>query len=240
MFESIELSVILISAIAGALIGIPTGPSHFFTVDTFMNEGRIAALKVYGGLLTAKLLYAGIALLTNDLISSHPKIEPIVYLLASLLLMGWGVFIIVKSKSGEKKDSSSKDSSSIDINIKSLFKKGFVLGISNPAIPFVYLAFVQILKMYAENINTVGYIIYIGVFEIISFITLAGIAMLLLIKKGKVLDQWHKVKIGMGVLIFFLGAYNVYQHVEIKDGIHLRNGGNALEKNINGLGIEKE
>lgn len=231
MLESIELSVILISVAAGVLIGVPTGPSHFFTLDTCINEGRMAGLKVYAGLVVAKLLYAVLALLANNLILSHPKIEPIVYLLASALLIIWGVVIIVKSKDN--------NSSSIELNIKSLFKKGFVLGISNPAIPFVYLAYVQILRVYAQDINVFGYVVYILVFEIVSFATLAAIALLMMLKRGSILEHWYKVKLAMGVLIIGIGAYNLYQHVEFKDGIHLKSGENALEKNIDELGIEK-
>lgn len=227
MFESIEIPLLLISIVAGALIGIPTGPANFFIVDTCMKEGRLEALQVYAGLVIAKILYAGLALVANELIISHPKIEPIVYLLASLLLVGWGVLIIIKSKD--------KTGSAIELNIKSLFKKGFVLGISNPAIPFVYLAFVQLLKAYSADITLWGYAFYLILFEIATFLTIASVSLLLLVKKGKVLEHWPKVKLTMGVLIISIGAYHIYQHVEIKDGIHLKKNKSSLKKNIDKL-----
>ena len=57
---------LLIAIVGGFLIGLPTGPARFFVVDTSLNEGRSAALRVYGGLFCAVLLYAGLALLADD------------------------------------------------------------------------------------------------------------------------------------------------------------------------------
>lgn len=232
MFESIEIPLLLISVIAGGLIGIPTGPANFFIVDTYMKEGRWDAVKVYTGLVGAKLIYAVLALLANELIKSNPDIEAIVYIVASFMLMAWGAFIIIKSKK--------KNSKAIELNIKSELKKGFVLGISNPAIPFVHLAFVQLLNVYSQQaLEIFAYAFYIIIFETMTFVVISLVAFLLMIKKGKVLKHWSKVKMGMGILIICIGLYHVYQRVGFKNGIHLKNGKSSLEKNIKKLEIEK-
>ena len=224
MFDSLELSAILISIIAGILLGIPSGPARFFVIDTCIKESKKAALKVYGGLLVSKLLYAGLALLANDFISSHKKVEAIVYLVAAFLLMVWGVVIVVQSRK--------KVDTSIEINTSSQFKKGFIVGISNPIIPFIYLTYFQFLKIYADEMYLLKYIWNIFIFEVASFVVLALIAMMLLSVGKKVLNHWNKITLVMGIFLFCAGAQQVYQHVEYKNGFKIINEKNVLEKQL--------
>lgn len=212
----------LISVLAGIMLGIPTGPARFFVVDTCIKEGKRAALQVYGGLMTTKFFYAFVALLIINLLTLSKEVEALVYLIGSFVLIIWGGIIIAKSR----KDSGD----AIELSVDSLYKKGFLVGISNPAIPFIYLGFLQVIKAYTKETSTMKYVIDILTFEFASFLTLALVSWLLLQEKSKLLQHWGKVKFAMGLLIVSIGTYQVFQHLEFNNGIQLKDSESMLEK----------
>lgn len=65
-----------------------------------------------------------------------------------------------------------------------------------------------------------------------SFVTLATAVLILMNKRGKVLQHWKKVKLMMGVFIFCIGTYQVFQHVDLSNGIKIKNSKNILEKQL--------
>lgn len=231
MFDSLELSALLISIIAGILIGIPTGPARFFVVDTCLNDGKKAALKVYGGLFTAILFYACLAIFASDLISRNQTIESIFYLLASILLVVWGVVISLKSNQNSN--------TSIQLNLGSWFKKGFVVGISNPVTPFIYLTFIQLVKVYSSKPSLFNNILFILVFEFFSFLTISLIALLLLHKRDIVLNNWKRVKLIMGIFLICLGTYHTFQQLDFSNGIEIKSSQNLLEKQVDNKQTER-
>lgn len=225
MLESFELSALLISIIAGLFLGVPSGPALFFIVDTSLKEGKPAALKVYGGFMAAKLLYMVLALLANDFISAHQKLESVFYLIASLLLMLWGAIIIVKGN--KRKEGNS------ELTIDRFYRRGLVVGLSNPVIPFIYLTFIQFIKIYANNVTTFKYILNIAILEAASFLVLAGTAWLLLKGGRLVQNNWNKVVRLMGIFLLCAGSYQVYQLVDFKrGGFNIKNDGNVLEQQL--------
>ena len=219
---ALGISSFLIAILAGILIGIPTGPARFFVVDTYLNEGRSAALKVYGGFFSAVVLYAGVALLTNDLISRNEQMESIAHLVASALLIFWGILIIAKS--------GNKNQTSIQLNFKSWFVKGFVAGISNPIIPFIYLTLIQLVRTKTAETSIEGNALFILIFEISSFLTTFAVAVILFRKRSKVLGNWKIVKIFMGALLIGIGTYNTYQQLDFSNGISIKDDKNKKEK----------
>lgn len=214
--ELLDLSSFLIAIVAGILIGIPTGPARFFVVDTSLHKGKIPALKVYGGFLTAILAYAGLALIADGFISRNEEAESIAYFVASILLIFWGVFIIFNS------DDKKKKSRSIDLNLNSLYMKGLVVGLSNPVIPFIYLALLQVLKAYSDETTFLQKAMFILTYEIFSFLTTWIIARMVAKKKELMIGNWNMVKIAMGFVLIGLGVYNAYQLLDFRDGISLR------------------
>lgn len=227
-----ELSTLLISVIAGLFIGIPTGPARFFVIDTCIKEGKTPALNVYGGLVVSKFIYAALALFANGFLSTNKTVESIIYLVASALLMVWGVVIIIKSN--EKSDKS------MHISGGPLFKKGFIVGISNPAIPFIYLTFVQLIKAYSDDLSSLEYVLNILTFETVSFFVLAFVSLLLLKGKRRILDHWKRIELLMGVFIMCLGIYQVYQQLDLSHGISLKSHDkSAIEKKIDEAEAEK-
>ncbi|AHM59726.1 putative threonine efflux protein [Flammeovirgaceae bacterium 311] len=229
MFESLELSALLISIIAGLFLGVPSGPALFFVLDTCLKESKTAALKVYGGLMGSKLLYIALALLANDFISSHQKLETIFYLIASCLLMLWGIVIIIKSnKSNEKKR---------DFAEGSFYRNGFIVGLSNPIIPFVYLTFLQFIKIYANDVTTLKYILNIAIMETVSFLVLAAAAGILLSGGRMVQNHWNTMVRLMGIFLFCAGSYQVYHLIDLKKGgdIDLKSNENVLEEQLENI-----
>lgn len=212
----------LITFIGGVVIGFPTGPARFFVVDTCLNEGRTAALRVYFGLFCAILIYAGLALLADDFISRHKKIESYSYFAASLLITFWGGFIVLKSRKENK--------SSMKFNFGSWFLKGFSAGISNPVIPFIYLAFIRLLSLYSQDISLLEKSLFIIIFESFSFSTTSIIALILMRKRKGVLSVWSTVKIIMGIILICLGAYNAYQQLDFSNGIRIKPPESLLEE----------
>ena len=228
MFESFEMSAVLISVIAGLFLGIPSGPALFFVLDTSLKEGKAAALKVYGGFMAAKMLYVALALLTNNFISAHRKLESFFYLAASVLLMLWGVFIIIKSNKRKERKGQTK----VDL----FYKKGLVVGLSNPVIPFIYLTFIQFIKAYATNVTTIKYILNIFILEAVSFSVLAGIAWLFLSGGRLVQNHWSKIVMMMGIFLLCAGSYQVYQLVDFKQGsFSIKNEENVLEQQLENI-----
>lgn len=214
VFTSLELSTFIIAIAAGILIGIPAGPARFFVVDTSLEKGKPAALKVYGGFFVAALLYAGVALLADDFISRHKRVEKIAYFLASLLLIFWGIFIIVRSKKEKTKSVQSVGSS--------FFLKGFTVGISNPVTPFIYLALIQVLKIYSNYVAFGAKVVFLGVYEITGFFTTWIVALIVIGKKSSLKGNWRSVKIIMGVLLTGIGAFNSYEQIDLHNGIRLK------------------
>ena len=225
MFESIELSALLISIIAGLFLGVPSGPALFFVLDTCLKESKAAALKVYGGFMAAKVLYVALALLANDFISSHKKLESIFYLTASALLVVWGVVMIVKSNQ--------RDDDGKETEVSSFYKTGFVVGLSNPVIPFIYLTFIQFIKIYARNVTLLKYILNITIMELVSFLVLVVIAWILLSGGKMVQNHWSKAVKVMGAFLICAGSYQVYQLVDYKNGeISIKSDENVLEEQL--------
>ena len=226
MIESFGLSALLISIIAGLFLGVPSGPALFFVLDTSMKVGKSAALRVYGGFMGAKLVYMSLALLANDYLSSHKKLESVFYLVASSLLVVWGIIIMIRSRKKNRKE--------IKECIDGRFlKRGFGIGLTNPVIPFIYLTFLQFINLYSSQVGTFTYLLYIAVLEVTSFLVLAGIAKMLKKGGGAVENHWNKVVGLMGVFLFCAGSYQVYQLVDIKEGgISLRQEKNVLEQQL--------
>lgn len=210
MFESFELSALLISIIAGLFLGIPSGPALFFVLDTSLKEGKAAALKVYGGFMAAKVVYVMLALLANDFISAHQKLESIFLLTASFLLMLWGIFIMFKNNNRNEKGN--------QLSINRFYKRGLVVGLSNPVIPFIYLTFIQFIKIYANKATTFKYILNIAIMEAVSFLVLAGTAWILLSGGRLVQNHWNKMVKVMGIFLFCAGSYQVYELIDYKKG----------------------
>ncbi len=225
IIDSLEFSALLISVFAGIITGIPTGPARFFVLDTCLNDGKRAAAKVYGGLFTAVMLYACLALSANNYISGNERIESVFYLAASLLLILWGIIIILKSNK--------KNKASIRLNFGSWFKKGFIVGISNPVTPFIYLTFVQLIRIYAKSVTTVTNVLFILIFELFSFLTISIIVLIVLHRKEIILNHWYKVKIVMGIFLISLGSYNTWQQVDFRNGIELNKNDTFIEEQVN-------
>lgn len=221
-FNSFGLAPLLIAMIGGVLIGIPTGPARFFVVDTSLNEERTAALRVYAGLFCAILIYAALALVADDFISRNKRIEAISYFIASLLLIFWGGFIIFKSGDDKK--------SSIKFSVGSWFLKGFITGMSNPVIPFIYLAFIQLLKVYSENVSLFQKVLFLLLFELFSFLTTSVVALVLRSKRKKILGSWRTIKILIGILLICLGAFNSIQQLDFSNGVKLQHSESYLEE----------
>ena len=215
--------MILIAVGAGILIGIPTGPARFFVVDTRLNEGKVAALKTYAGFFSAVLIYAALALLADDFLSRHGQIKSIAYVVASVLLVFWGILIISRSNKTKK-------SSSLNFNFKSSLAKGFAAGISSPVTPFLYLAFLQILNSYTNKLSLGEKAISIVVFEVCSFLTTWIVGSMLIHKKKSVKKNWRIVKIFMGIFLIGLGTYNLTQQIKFDNGIQLEQAASRKEK----------
>lgn len=225
MFESLELSALLISIIAGLFLGVPSGPALFFVLDTSLKDGKAAGLKVYGGFMAAKVLYVVLALLANDFISANQKLESAFFLTASFLLMLWGILIIFKSNKRNEKDS--------QLSVDRFYRRGLIVGLSNPVIPFIYLTFIQFIKIYANNVTTFKYIVNIAILESVSFLVLAGTAWILLSGGRLVQNHWNKVVKLMGIFLFCAGSYQVYQLIDYKKGeVSIRSNQNVLEQQL--------
>ena len=220
--ELFNTTTLLITALGGIPIGIPTGPARFFVLDTSFKKGRSAALQVYAGLFCAILIYGGLALLADDFISKHKKIESVSYLVASLLLIFWGGFIIFKSNKENKKPQKLKFGSG--------FLKGGVTGFSNLVIPFIYLAFIQALKIYTDDLSLLQKGMFILLFESFSFLTTSGLAVTLMKNKKKVGGNWTVVKILMGCILIGYGVYSSYRQLDFSDGIEIKQSESFLEK----------
>lgn len=230
MLESFEMSALLISIIAGLFLGVPSGPALFFVLDTSLNEGKTPALKVYGGFMAAKMVYVALALLANDFISSHKKVESVFYLIASCLLVLWGVIIILKGNKRKEKSSQAQTA------VSHFYRRGLIVGLSNPVIPFIYLTFIQFIKIYAKDVTIFKYLLNIGIMEAVSFLVLAGTAWILL-KGGKLIENhWNQMVRGMGVFLLCAGSYQVYQMVDFKEGrLSLKQEENVLEQQLEGI-----
>lgn len=209
-----DLLVLGIIIGAGILIGIPTGPARFFVVDTRLQDGKTAAIKTYLGFFLAVLVYAGIALLADDYISRHEKVRIAAHLAASVLLVLWGLLIIIKSRKSKN--------SSLDFSFKSSFLKGLAAGLSSPVSPFIYLAFMQTLRIYADELTLWNKALAILLFECTAFLTTWGVAALLKNKKQNVRSKWTTVKICMGILLISIGTYQASQRLSFKDGIQIQ------------------
>lgn len=225
MFEFFELSALLISIIAGLFLGVPSGPALFFVLDTSLQDGKAAALKVYGGFMAAKVLYVMLALLANDFISANQKLESVFILAASFLLMLWGIFILFKSNKRSEKDS--------HLHVNRFYRKGLIVGLSNPVIPFIYLTLMQFIKIYAHNVTTFKYILNIAIMEAVSFLVLAGAAWILLSGGRLVQNHWNKMVKVMGIFLFCAGSYQVYQLIDYNKGeMSIRSNQNVLEQQL--------
>lgn len=228
MIESFEISALLISVIAGLFLGVPSGPALFFILDTSLQDGKAAALRVYGGFMAAKLVYVILALLGNDFISSHKSIESLFLLIASFLLMLWGAFILIKST--KRKETNRKTATGL------FYRRGLIVGLSNPVIPFIYLTFIQFIKIYATNVTTFKFVLNIAVMEAVSFLVLAGSAWLLLSGGRMVQNHWNKIVKLMGAFLLIAGSYQVYQLVDYKEGaFSIKSEDNVLQQQMEGI-----
>lgn len=228
MFESFELSALLISVIAGLFLGVPSGPALFFVLDTSLKEGKSAALKVYGGFMGAKVLYVILALMANDFISANQKLESLFFLTASFLLILWGFVIIFKNNKRSEKGSS--------LNVNRFYRRGLIVGLSNPVIPFIYLTFIQFIKNYTNNPTAFTYIQNIAILEAVSFLVLAGSAGILLSGGLLVQNHWNKIVKLMGIFLLCAGSYQVYQLIDYKKGeVSIRSNQNVLEQQLENI-----
>ena len=218
---------LLIAFTGGLLIGVPTGPARFFVVDTALNEGKRAALKFYGGFFVVSLLYGGLALLADGLISQNKRIETISYFIASLLLIFWGGILVLRSNKTNK--------SSIKPGFRSWFVTGSFVGLSNPMTPFIYLAFIQLLKFYSNEVSLFQKAVFIFLFELSSFAATSVVAFILVKKKKRVLGFWRAIKIVMGILLICFGAFNSFPQLDLKNGIKIKQDEGFLEEQIDNM-----
>ena len=219
-----EISALVISVLAGVFIGLPTGPARFFVVDSYLNSGRKAALKVYLGLFAAILIYAVLALLAAGFLARHPQVESVSFILGSILLISWGIFIVIKSRKSSSK--------SMQIGGASGFKTGFLTGISSPVTPFIYLTLIQLLKINSGSETVFGILIYLLIFEVCGFLTTFGISYFAHRNKKEVKSGWKRAKLIMGVFLIAIGTYNLFQLLEFQNGLKIRQKENLLEQQI--------
>lgn len=219
-----DLTSLFIAFTGGLLIGVPTGPARFFVVDIALNEGRKAALKFYGGFFFVSFLYAALALLADDLISQNKRIESISYFIASLLLIFWGGLIVLRSNK--------KNRSSIRPNFRSWFIKGSFVGFSNPMTPFIYLTFIQLLKLYSNEVSLFQKAVFILLFELSSFVATSVVAFVLMKKRNRILDFWKGIKIAMGILLISFGIFSSFQQLDFRDGIKIKKDEGFIEEQI--------
>lgn len=210
--------------VAGIFIGLPTGPARFFVVDSYLNNGRKEALKVYLGLFAAILIYAGLALLAAGFLSRHQQVENISYVVGSILLISWGIFIVVKGRKNS--------GSSIEVGAGSGFRKGFLTGLSSPVTPFIYLTLIQLLKLNTGSDSVLGILIYLLVFEICSFVTTFAISYWAHSNEKEMKSNWNKAKLIMGFFLIAIGSFNLYQLVEFENGFKIKNEENLLEQQM--------
>ena len=219
-----EVTALVISVVAGIFIGVPTGPARFFVVDSYLNNGRNDALKVYLGLFAAIVIYAGLALLAAGFLSRHQQVENISYIVGSLLLICWGIFIIVKGRK--------KSGSSMEIGAGSGLAKGFFTGLSSPVTPFIYLTLIQLLKLNTGSETVYGILIYLLFFEISSFLTTFAISYWAHSNQKEMKSNWKTAKLIMGIFLIAIGSFNLYQLIEFQDGFKIINEENLLEQQM--------
>lgn len=214
----------MISVLAGIFIGLPTGPARFFVVDSYLNSGRKAAFKVYLGLFAAIVIYAGLALLTAGFLSRHPQVEGISFVLGSVLLICWGVFIVIKSRKSSAK--------SMQIGGVAGFRTGFFTGISSPVTPFIYLTLIQLLKINTGSEGIAGVLIYLLIFEVSGFLTTFAISYFVHRNKKEVKSGWKKAKLFMGIFLIAIGTYNLFQLIELQNGFKITQKDNLIEEQL--------
>ena len=167
-------------------------------------------------------IYASLGIFASDFILENRTIKAGFYLTASILLIVWG-FVIIANRDKQGKPF-------VNLNLDSWFKKGFVIGISNPVTPFIYLTVVQLLKDYAKPPSLGNIILFILVFEGVTFLTTALVALILLLKRDIVMSFWKRVKVIMGVFLICLGSYYTFQQIDFRDGITIKSRENFLKK----------
>ncbi len=193
-----------------------------------MQVSRVGGLKVYCGFMLAKLIYIGFALLANSYITSNENVEAAFYLVASSMLVIWGVIILFK---GFKKKENVKTPES-----GQLLKRGLYVGLSNPVIPFIYLTFIQFIRLHSTEADTFVYIVHILIMEVVTLIVLSSIIALLLKGGSFVEDHWNKVVKAMGFVLICAGSYQVYQMIDLKDGeVEINNDKNVLEEQLENI-----
>ena len=126
MIEDILLGIPL-----GILLCFMIGPVFFVLLETAAIKGFRAALVFDTGVVSADLVFIGIAYFSSYRLINNIKDEPALFIFGGLIMVTYGVISFLKQKKANKKLVTNEEVELIKKNYGSLFVKGFLLNFIN-------------------------------------------------------------------------------------------------------------
>ncbi len=199
----LELSFYIITVII--MIATP-GPVMILVASTGLKNGYRAALQtIFGTNIASLILIACSILVLKGFLSIHELVFTIIKLFGSLYIAYLGYSIL-------KEVFTCSEVSSTTINpTDGGFKKGFLIGISNPKdIIFFSSFFPQFINVH-ENIN-ISLSILVILWIILDFLTLSIVYVAFNALSQK--SIYHKILGACGVLLVFIAIYGIATSIQ--------------------------
>lgn len=187
--------IFLWACLLGVASTLPLGPSGMCIVSAFALKGTKKGHTALMGLLSAELLYMGLALglrWIGVLALSH-SVEVFFTLIFSLFLIVFGVSTFLNSKKHEKE-------------FPSKFANIFFLSVMNPTILIFYLGLIiTVEKTFGPQISSVTLMSLGAVFLLGAMSTLIALGEMARRKGDFIKNNMVKIKVVLGPLFIILG-----------------------------------
>ena len=148
----------------GLFLSFMIGPVFFILLETSIIKGFRAAFIFNLGVVSADILFIGIAYLGSYRLIQNLQDKPSLFIFGGILMVVYGIISFVNLKKESKMNTHSIDNEIIKKNYGSLYIKGFFLNTLNPAIWLLWLGNVTIIS------KTLNYSVVKMIFYLLNFI----------------------------------------------------------------------
>jgi len=205
------IEIIYKGIIIGLFISVPLGPIGMLCVQRTLNRGRKYGMITGLGASTSDLVYTIVALFFISFVADFLETNKIIIqLVASLVVIGFGIFIFRSNPSTQPLPNQTTQQSMLGDYFSS-----FVLTLSNPLILFVLIGLFARFDFLSSNTNLITYVTGIG--SILGGACLWWAVLTFFTSKFRHKLSYRGLKtlnrtIGLIILIFgFFGiSYNIY------------------------------
>ena len=213
MIEDIQAAIPL-----GFFLAFMIGPVFFVLIETSATKGFRAAVTFDIGVITADIIFIGIAYFSSFQLLENLSNQPGLYVFGGTILAVYGMITFLKTP--KRNDLKAQLSNSFKVNYIELFIKGFLLNFINVGVLIFWLGIIIVTGPSLEN-DIHRFYVFFGSLMVAYFITdLFKILLAKQLKKQLTPKIILKIKKLLGIILLICGLVLITKGFLPKDQLN--------------------